>query len=80
MIYKGEVDIKYHPRPSKNSNMGIYKDPILDHSKGNDKGKGHDYQKATYTYDNVVGTIHESNNNIHVVTIVGKNPKCNVTT
>lgn len=40
LIEKGEVYIENHPRPFGNSDMGIYKDSLPDHSKGNDKGEG----------------------------------------
>lgn len=39
LIEKGEVDIKNCPRTFENNDMGIYKDPIPDHSKGNNKDK-----------------------------------------
>lgn len=43
LIEKGKVDIEHHPGSSRNRDMGIYKDPIPNHSRGNDKGKGQDY-------------------------------------
>lgn len=60
--------------------MGIYKDQILDHAKGNDKGKGWYFNKVTYSLDNIVGATYEANHHIVVVIVVIKNCECNVTT
>lgn len=79
LIDKGEVDIEHHVGTSSKNDLGIYKDPIHDHSKVNEKGKGRDYSKISYPYDNVVGTTYKVNHQIAIVHIVGKNIECNAT-
>lgn len=41
-IYQGELNIDQCPRTSRNNNLRIYKNLILDHGKGNDLGKARD--------------------------------------
>lgn len=74
---KGEVNLEHCPR---NKDLKFYKDPIHNHFRGNDKGKGKDYHKTNFTYDELIGNISQAYHTINVVTILGKDLECNVTT
>lgn len=60
-----------------NKDLKIYTNPMLDHNKGNENGKGKGYTNVNHVYNNVVASLDDF---ISVVTIKGPNIKCGVTT
>lgn len=62
---------------ASNQDLKIYKNPMLDHRKGNNTGKAKDYINMQHTYSNVVTSCDKF---IIVITIKGPSTKCGVTT
>lgn len=69
LIDHGKVNINQWSGPSRYNELGVHKNPMPDHGKGNNAGKLKNYNQVNHSYDNIVGHVQDDKHHISIVTI-----------